>query len=203
MTEFLYLLLGLLVGGLAGVYWANTRARSALTGRVAEFKKQVVRSSHQLREEVDQLRERLESKDRELEGIKATMDQERHGTTTTHARFQHLQDQNKQLERATVELKERTAALGAELLGFARGSLTDLARFQESGKSLESLLETYRETIESVESRLRAVPERLAELGVSPEDEAPAADAPARTATAPPPPRVLSGRDPRGPTRPA
>lgn len=188
MTEFLYMLLGLLVGGLAGVYWANTRARGALTGRVAELKKQVVHSSHQLREEVVELRERLEGKDRELEGIKATMDQERHGTTTTHARLQQLQDQKR--------------ALGAALLGFARQSLTDLARFQESGKSLESLLETYRETIESVESRLRAVPERLAGLGVSPEDEAPRADAPARTAAAPPPPRVLSGRETRGPTRP-
>lgn len=179
MTEFLYLLLGLLVGGLAGVYWANTRARGTLTGRVAQVKTQAARSTQQV---VEQLRERLAQKTRELEAIQTTLEEERQGNATIHARFQHLQDQKR--------------ALGAALLGYARDSVADLAQFKELSTSLQS-------AIESIESRVRAMPERLAALGVRPEDEAPRGDAtPGAAAVGPPASRISSGRETRGPTRP-
>lgn len=205
MSELLYLALGLLVGGLAGWYWAHVRARSVLTGRLAEIKQQAVRSAQQVREELDQLHQRIERRDREFEEIQATLEQERQSTATIHARMQHVQDQNKQLERATVELKERVRALSSDLLGFARQSLSDLTRFQDLGKSLHSLLESYLQTIESVESRIRAIPARLKEMGVSPEGEAPRADAPDRApaGAGASVSHSLSGSDTQGSSRPA
>lgn len=205
MSEILYLALGLLAGGLAGWYWANARARSALTGRLAEIKQQAVRSAQQLREELDQLHQRIERRDRELEEIQATLEQERQSTATIHARMQHVQEQNKQLERATVELKERARALSSDLLGFARQSLSDLTRFQDLGKSLHSLLDLYLQTIESVESRIRAIPDRLRELGVSSEEGPPRVEVPSRPASGAGAPAAhsLSGSDTQGSSRPA
>lgn len=200
MSEFLYLALGLLVGGLAGWYGANVRARSALTDRLAAVKQQVVRSAQQVREELDQLHLRLERRDRELEEVQTTLEQERQGVATVNARLQHVHEQNKHLERTTAELKERVRTLSSDLLGFASQGLTDLARFQEVGKSLQGLLESYAQAIESIELRLRAIPDRLTELGISTESNAPPEVSPRPTSGAPAS-AALRGADTQGSSR--
>lgn len=157
MSEIPFLILGLLLGILVGWHWTISRARSSLVGQVAEVKQRGARAVEHLR---DELHQQMERREHELVDLRSKLEEERQVAATIQARFQHLQDEKKRIEKTALELTETMNA-------YINQDLLDLTQFQDFGKYLEDFVETYERAVESMESRVRAAAGRLKELQAS------------------------------------
>ena len=169
MSEIPFLILGLLLGILVGWHWTISRARSSLVGQVAEVKQRGARAVEHLR---DELHQQMERREHELVDLRSKLEEERQVAATTQARFQHLQDEKKRIEKTALELTETMNALSSDLSATINQDLLDVTQFQDFGKYLEDFVETYERAVESMESRVRAAAGRLKELQASSGGEA-------------------------------
>ena len=168
MSELLFFVLGILIGGLAAWYWVIPRARSFLVNQLAETRKKSARAIDHARNE---LAGQIEQRNHDLLELRTQVEQERQATATTQSRLQaenqRLQEQSKRLEKATTELTDTVDGLRSELSTANNQSFHELGQLQEIRDTVERLFEEYTRAVETIESRLLAAARRLKELGVS------------------------------------
>lgn len=172
MPDAVYLFLGAVFGVFAGVYLAS-RHSHRLKKLVEDEKRLAVRA---VRSATDQLSTRLEQREHELAQYQNRLDDERKnaelGVSKIKADFARLTDRKEKLEKLTKELESQTGVLKSELQTTTEDAFRELAQFHDVGTSLERVIESYTELMETVESRLLAVNVRLRKLGIATGDGA-------------------------------
>jgi len=174
MPDAAFLLLGVVFGVFAGVYLAS-RHSHRLKRLVEDEKRLAVRA---VRSATDQLSTRLEQREHELAQYQNRLDDERKnaelGVSKVKADFVRLTERKEKLDILATELQSQTGALKSELGTTTEEAFRELAQFHDVATSLEHVLGSYTQLIETVESRLLAANVRLRNLGIA------TTDAPAR-----------------------
>jgi len=174
MPDAAFLLLGVVFGVFAGVYLAS-RHSHRLKKLVEDQKRLAVRA---VRSATDQISTRLEQREHELAQYQNRLDDERKnaelGVSKIKADFARLTDRKEKLEKLSKELESHTGVLKSELQTTTGEAFRDLAQFHDVATSLERVIESYTQLIESVESRLLATNVRLRNLGIATGDSDPA-----------------------------
>ena len=174
MPDAAFLLLGVVFGVFAGVYLAS-RHSHRLKKLVEDQKRLAVRA---VRSATDQISTRLEQREHELAQYQNRLDDERKnaelGVSKIKADFARLTDRKEKLEKLSKELESHTGVLKSELQTTTGEAFRDLAQFHDVATSLEHVLGSYTQLIETVESRLLAANVRLRNLGIATGDSDPA-----------------------------
>ncbi len=172
MPDAVYLFLGAVFGVVAGVYLASHHSHR-LKKLVEDEKRLAVRA---VRSATDQLSTRLEQREQELAQYQNRLDDERKnaelGVSKIKADFARLTDRKEKLEKLTKELESQTGVLKSELQTTTEDAFRELAQFHDVGTSLERVIDSYTQLMETVESRLLAINARLRKLGIATGDGA-------------------------------
>ncbi len=171
MPESIVAVVGIIVGMVAGWYWAITRTRPAHVQQTSELKRRA-KLAEMLR---DELYGQIEAKDRELSDLQSQLDDEHRVTTEAETRLkaveQTMREQERQLEAATTKLTESMHTLRSGVAETINQSILELVNFQEVGKSLESAVETLTRAVGAMEARLLGAGRQLQEWASSGEDD--------------------------------
>ena len=142
VTEAILLVVGLIVGGMVGVYVGTVRGRSGLRGEVGEL-------GAALRE----VRGQLSGREEELASVRRALEQEKVSAAETKARLEsageHLAEQREQFEKTRKELKEVFEGLAAAALRTNNEQFIKLA--DDKMKPLREQLERYEKQINELE----------------------------------------------------
>ena len=190
MPDAAYLFLGVVFGVFAGVYLAS-RHSHRLKRLVEDEKKLAARA---VRSATNQLSTKLEQREHELAQYQNRLDDERKnsevGVSKIKADFARLTDRRDKLEKLTKELESQTSILKSELQTTTEEAFRELAQFHDVGTSLERVIESYTQLLQTVESRLLAINVRLRKLGIATADGAngESSDEPGQKATQNQPP---------------
>ncbi len=171
MPESVVAVVGIIVGMVAGWYWAITRTRPAHVQQASELKRRA-KLAEMLR---DELYGQIEAKDRELSDLHSQLDDEHRVTTEAETRLKSVEHtmraQERQLEAATNKLTESMHSLRSGVSETINQSILELVNFQEVGKSLESVMETLTRAVGTMEARLLGAGHQLQEWASSGEDD--------------------------------
>jgi chromosome segregation ATPase len=172
MPDAAYVLLGIVFGVFAGVYLASPHSHRLK--RLVEDEKRLAVGA--VRSATDQLSTRLEQREHELAQFQNRLDDERKnaelGVSKIKADFARLTDRKEKLEKLTKELESQTSVLKSELQTTTEEGFRELAQFHDVGTSLERVIGSFTQLIETVESRLLAINVRLRKLGIATGDGA-------------------------------
>ncbi|MBI2123323.1 MAG: hypothetical protein HYT96_04095 [Armatimonadetes bacterium] len=160
MQDAVFIFMGVVFGILAGWYLASRHAHR-LASLVEDEKRSSARA---VRSAKDQVAAQLERKDHELSHVQSRLDDERRTAETTFSKLQadlaRVSDRRERLEKVSSELESRIGELKAELQTATEDSFRELAQFHDVASSLERVLESFTQLIETVESRLLAANQR-------------------------------------------
>lgn len=149
MTEALFLLLGLLLGGGAAWVWASARARLAATAETAELKARLAAGEASLTE----WRQRLADNEKSLASLRAALDEERRGRAVDQTRLEesarNIEAQKRLLTEAEKTLREAFSAMSSESL--RQNSEAFLKQTDERVKPLREALERYEKHLADLE----------------------------------------------------
>lgn len=165
MTEILFILIGLVVGGLAAWFLASSGTRE-LEGRA--------RAAEALR---DELYRQIGQKDKDISELGSTLQDERQSKTEAQTRLEeadkNLQEQKKLLEEATNRLTDTFKALSSDALKSNNQSFLELAKQSleaivnetkgEVGKrqeAIDALIKPIQETLKRYEEQITAMEEK-------------------------------------------
>lgn len=175
MPDAVFILLGVMFGVFAGVYLASHHSQRLK--KLVEDEKRL--TSRAVRSATDQLSTRLEQREHELAQFQNRLDDERKnaelGVSKIKADFARLTDRKEKLEKLTKELESQASVLKSELQTTTEDAFRELAQFHDVRTSLERVIGSFTQLIETVELRLLAIDVRLRKLGIATGDGANAA----------------------------
>jgi DNA recombination protein RmuC len=173
LSEILFILLGVFLGGLAGWSLGSARARVSLAKHVAEIEGRAS-AAEALR---DELGRQIERCHQETAEIRLSLESERRARTEAQARLeaaqQNLQEQKRLLEDATVKLTDTFKALSGEALKSNNQSFLELAKssleavtveakgdLSKRQEAVDGLIKPLQETLNRYEEQIRAMEEK-------------------------------------------
>lgn len=162
MIEFLFILMGLVLGGLVAWFWASSQARAQVAA--AEALK-------------DELYRQIGQKDKDISELASALQYERRARTEAQTRLEeadkNLQEQKKLLEEATNKLTDTFKALSSDALKSNNQSFLELAKQSleaivnetkgEVGKrqeAIDALIRPIQETLKRYEEQIKAMEEK-------------------------------------------
>lgn len=163
MTDIVWVIFVLVVGGLLGWYWTSSHLRSDFLKQVDEVKQQGARAAESAKH---RLSAQVAQKEHELSTLRSRLEEERQATLVTQSRLQadykRASEEKAQLEKATAELAETVNALRAELhaaLVTQSRLEADYKRASEEKAQLEKATAELTETVNVLRAELRALSE--------------------------------------------
>jgi len=149
MNEFLWLILGLVIGGALGAYLGILRGRRAVEGELSQKSSELAGLIATLAE----VRRQLSDRDQQLAEVRAILETEKvsgaEAKTRLESAREHFAEQRRQIEEMEKKAKEAFAAVSAQALKNNNEQFITLA--ETKFKPIREQLERYEQQIKALE----------------------------------------------------